>query len=101
VEDLKPVCVVKSPSDCPLVSFAEKTGTLSPEDARAWTLYIRYGELLEKGMWSLVEHSLPEMTNAERGRLADSLATIMNLFSRRREEKNREAIRRMEQRGGR
>lgn len=92
---------MKAPSDCPLISFAEKTGTLASEDARAWTLYIRYGELLEKGMWSLVEHSLPEMTNAERGRLADSLATIMNIVSRRRVEKDREAIQRMEQRRGR
>lgn len=95
------MCEEKEPSACPLASFADGAGTLSPEDARAWTLYMRYGELLENGMWSLVEHSLPVMTNAERGRLADSLATIMNLVSRRRIEKEREALRSAKHRYGR
>lgn len=92
---------MKSPSDCPLVGFAQRTGILSPEDARAWTLYIRYGELLEKGMWSLVESTLPVMTQAERGRLADSLSTIMNLVSRRRVEKEHEALENAKRRNGR
>lgn len=53
-------------------------------------------------MWNLVECSLPEtMTLAERGRLADSLATIMNIVSRHRVEKDRKALEDAKKRHGR
>lgn len=90
-EETPPPCVVVSPDACPLIKFAN-FGRLAPDDARAWTVWIRYETLIEKGMWAMVEKTLPEMDADEMGALASNLATIMNVAEAWRARRRREAV---------
>ena len=67
-------------------------GDLRPDEALAWTTYMRYSALIENNMWPLVEKTLPPLSDLQRLDLTENLATIMNTFETVRYEKRKQAL---------